>query len=184
MPARHFLPHRAIGLIGCASVGWACLMTATPANAGTVELAANQPLDFGAFVVLGSGTKQIAPDGTVTASGLARVGGVREGPAAFTIRYAPDGPARSAVILVSITTTSPQTRNGSTGTVTGFSTDLPGVPLLTLGETRMITLPRCLSSVCNTVFRIGGRLTVSGGGAATSFSFPLQVTVRLLAETP
>lgn len=176
--ARHALPFCALRLAALAGA-----LVATPALAGTVELSATQPLDFGAFVVLGSGTKQIAPDGSVTASGLAKVAGPREGPASFNLRYAPDGPRRSAVILISISTASPQTRNGSTGTLTSFATDLPGVPLLTLGETRMITLPRCQSVACNIAFRVGGRLSVSGSGAATSFNFPLQVTVRLLAET-
>ena len=57
-----------------------------------------------------------------------------------------------------------------------------GVGRILPGETRAITLPPCPPPQCDTVLRVGGRLAVSGGSRQTTFSFPLQVTARLLAE--
>ena len=152
------------------------------AAAGTVELVAGPPLDFGAMVVLGKGTKQITPDGLVSASGLATVGPHREGPAEFTLRYRPDGRTRSALILVAMTAPGPATTGATTGAVTALSTDLPGLGALSLGDLRTVRLPPCTAAVCDTAFRVGGTLTLSGGSTPATFSFPLQVTVRLLAE--
>ncbi|MBC2668171.1 DUF4402 domain-containing protein [Novosphingobium piscinae] len=167
--------------IGCiAAAGLA--LTATPAAAGTVELVVVQPLDFGAMVVLGAARKQITPDGRITASGLAAVPGAREGAAEFILRYRPDSPGRSALLLVTLATASPLTVNGSTGTLTGLATDLPGLLGLTNGQSRTLRLTPCAALLCETRIRVGGTLTLSGGSTAASFSFPLQVTARLLAE--
>ena len=167
---------------GSLAVLLAAGLAAAPAKAGTVELVAGPPLDFGAMVVLGKGTKQITPDGLVSASGLATVGQQREGPAAFTLRYRPDSRARSALVLVSMATPGAVSAGATTGAITALSTDLPGLGALNLGDLRTVRLPPCAATVCDTTFRIGGTLTLSGGTAPAAFSFPLQVTVRLLAE--
>lgn len=172
----------AVATGGLALLLAAGLLAAPPAKAGTVELVAGPPLDFGAMVVLGKGTKQITPDGLVSASGLATVGQQREGPAAFTLRYRPDSRARSALVLVSMATPGAVSAGATTGAITALSTDLPGLGALSLGDLRTVRLPPCAAAVCDTTFRIGGTLTLSGGTAPAAFSFPLQVTVRLLAE--
>lgn len=168
--------------IAIMAVVLASALVAVPASAGTVELVAGQPLDFGAMVVLGNGTKRITPDGLVSASGLATVGPHREGPAEFTLRYRPDGRARAALVLVAMNAPGPATAGATTGSITALSTDLAGLGALTLGDLRTVRLPPCTAAVCDTAFRVGGTLTLAGGGTPTTFSFPLQVTVRLLAE--
>ncbi|MBC2652836.1 DUF4402 domain-containing protein [Novosphingobium aerophilum] len=156
--------------------------TSSPARAGSIELVASRPLDFGAVVVFGSGTKQVTPDGVVSANGLASVPGTREGPGEFVLRYRPDGRTRAALVLVSITTVASQTVAGSTGSLSGLATDLPGGPGLVMGEARPLRLPPCAETVCETSFRVGGTLTVAGGTRQAAFSFPLQVTARLVSE--
>lgn len=155
---------------------------AAPAAGGTLDLAALRPLDFGAIVVLGSGTKQIDPDGSITSSGLSTVSGQREGPAEFSLTYRPDGQARTATVMITVATAGTLTSNGSVGSLASLATDFPGLGSIHPGETRVVNLPPCPPPQCDTVFRIGGRLTLSGGMRAATFSFPLQVTARLLAE--
>lgn len=153
-----------------------------PARAGSIELVATRPLDFGAVVVFGNGTKQVAPDGAVNANGLASVPGVREGPGEFVLRYRSDGRSRAALVMVSITTVASQTVAGSTGNLSALATDLPGGPAIVAGEARSLRLPPCTEMVCETSFRVGGTLTVTGGARQVAFSFPLQVTARLVNE--
>ena len=162
-------------LVGLAGAG-------APATAGTVELVASRPLDFGAIVVLGSGSKQIAPDGTVSNNGLVSVSGPRQGPAEFTLTYRPDSQTRRAVVQISVTSTAAQSSNGSVGTLAGLTSDLSGIGALQAGASRVVTLAPCPPPQCDTVFHIGGELTVSGGSQQATFTFPVQVTARLLAE--
>lgn len=168
--------------IGAAAGLGAAAISGAPIRAGTLDLVATRPLDFGAVVVLGSGSKQIDPDGTVASMGLATVGGQREGPAEFTLTYRPGAQTRAATVLLSIGAGGGLTSNGSTGTLADLATDLPGIARLRPGETRVLTLQPCPPPQCDTVFRVGGRLTIAGGARQTTFSFPLQVTARLLAE--
>lgn len=155
---------------------------AAPAVGGTLDLAALRPLDFGAIVVLGSGSKQIDPDGSISSSGVSTVAGQREGPAEFTLTYRPDQQTRAATVMLSISTAGPLASNGSVGTLASLATDFPGLGPLRPGESRVVNLPPCPPPQCETVFRIGGRLTLSGGAQQANFTFPLQVTARLLAE--
>lgn len=180
MIAQHPLRIGPARLAAAALAIWGCV--GAPARAGTLDLQALRPLDFGALVVLGSGSKQVDPDGIVTSTGLATVSGQREGPAEFTLAYRPDGQTRSATVMFTLGTGGTLSSNGSTGTLASLTTDFPGLGALRPGETRVVTLPPCAPPQCDTVFRIGGRLTVSGGSRQTTFSFPLQVTARLLAE--
>lgn len=175
-PVRRGMPIALLGSIILIGVA------ASPAKAGTVELVSSRPLDFGAMVVLGKGTKQITPDGLVSASGLATVGQHREGPAEFTLRYRPNGRPRSALILVAMTAPGPASAGATTASVTALSTDLPGLGALNLGDLRTVRLPPCATAVCDTAFRVGGTLNLSGGRTAANFSFALQVSVRLLDE--
>lgn len=180
MPRRRFRPF----LRRCvATAALGAVLAPAPLFAGSVELVPGRPLDFGAMVVFGSGTKQITPEGVVSADGLITVPGAREGPAEFTLRYRPDGRTKSALIMLTLAGAGPQSQRGTSGTLSDLASDLPGIGVLGQGASRTLRLPVCSAPVCDIPFRIGGRLTLSGGASAATFSFPLQVTVRLLAET-
>lgn len=154
-----------------------------PARAGSVEVVAVRPLDFGSIVMFGSGSKRVDPDGASSTDSLLAVRGVREGAAEFTIRYRPDGSAKSPLVSVSIAAAGTRAHRGTVATLDSLVTDLPGLGGLGFGEVRPLQLPVCASPVCDVTFRVGGTLTLSGGDADTAFSFPLQVTVRLLGES-
>lgn len=154
-----------------------------PARAdSSLELVAGSPLDFGALVVLGSGTKQIAPDGAITASGLVTVRGPREGPAQFTITYRPGNRTRTAVVQLVFASIPQLSSNGTTGTVSNLASDLPGISLFLPGQSRIYTMPPCPPPACSVSFRVGGRLSLTGGVAGASFAFPLPISARLVAE--
>lgn len=167
----------------CQALGATVLLCgAAPAHASSLEVYADRPLDFGAVVVLGDGTKRVAPDGTVSANGVTSVPGPREGPAEFTLRYLPDRPVRTAWVRIELATTGPIAADGSTGKVTALAAELPGVSAADMAGNRPVPLPRCAAASCETKLRVGGTLSVSGGARQTTFSFPLQVTVRLVDE--
>lgn len=154
-----------------------------PARADSnLELVAGSPLDFGSIVVLGSGTKQIGPDGAITASGLVTVRGPREGPAQFTITYRPGKRTRTAVVQLVFASIPQLSNNGTTGTVSNLASDLPGISLFLPGQSQIYTMPPCPPPSCSVSFRVGGRLSLTGGAAGASFVFPLPISARLVAE--
>ena len=172
-----------LALTACRTLGPAILLLgAAPAHSGSIEVYAARPLDFGALVVLGDGTKRMAPDGTVSANGVSTVPGQREGPAEFTLRYRPDSPANTAWVRIELAAISPLSADGSTGSVTALAAELPGTSAADMASMRAVRLPPCAATTCETTLRVGGTLSVSGGARQTTFSFPLQVTVRLVAE--
>ena len=160
-----------------------CAATSAPLRAdSTLEVVALRQLDFGNLVVLGNGSKQVGADGVIRAAGVATVGRTREGPAEFTLIYRPAGTAaRTAVVLLTLDAPSQRSDGGTTATLSNLGSDLAGLSAIVPGAPQVLTLPPCQPPACSTTFHIGGQLSLSGGSNAV-FSFPLQVTARLLAE--
>ena len=116
--------------------------------ASSLELVAGSPLDFGALVVLGSGTKQIGPDGSITTSGIVTVRGQREGPADFTITYRPGDRTRTAVVQLVFSGIPQLSDNGTTGNLSNLTSDLPGLTPFLINQVQIYKMPPCPPPAC------------------------------------
>jgi len=157
------------------------LMVGTPgqaraATAATFTAIANQPLSFGTLVVTGSGSRTIAPDGTSTNNGVLPLGDSTSNPAEFTMTYT-HASGLFIFYLLQIQVTLPAanstTVNGVQGTVSNFTTDLPGLPSLLPGQTGTVTVNNCVSATCTIVFHVGGTLNVTSGTRGAQLVFPV-----------
>lgn len=158
-------------------------LSAGPALAqAKLEVVPVRSLDFGSLVLLGSGSKQIDPDGTTTSQGLSTVKGAREGPAEFVLVYRPGAKARNAIVQVTLEQAGTLVVKGTTGTLSNLTTDLSGGITSITNRTMVVKMTACAPPSCSLTFHIGGKLALVGGGADAQFTFPLQVTARLVAE--
>ncbi|WP_018075615.1 DUF4402 domain-containing protein [Novosphingobium nitrogenifigens] len=162
------------------------LAIATPASAtpGSLSLLSNQPLRFGTIVTVDGGSRTVGADGSTINSNVFPLGDRTSGPAQFTLVYnRPGNDKRAYQLTFAINLPSvPNVRAaGVQGTLSGFTTDLPGIPVLQPGRTALYTLSNCMSDSCSVTFHIGGTLNVertSGGGELT---FPLVLMTSVVA---
>jgi len=149
---------------------------ARAATVATFTAIANQPLSFGTLVVSGSGSRTIAPDGTSTNNGVLPLGDSTSSPAEFTMTYT-HASGLFIFYLLQIQVTMPAanstTVNGVQGTVSNFTTDLPGMPSLLPGQTGTVTVTNCLAATCTIVFHVGGTLNVTSGANGAQLVFPV-----------
>jgi hypothetical protein len=149
---------------------------ALAATAATFTATANQPLSFGTLVVSGSGSRTIAADGTSTNNGVLPLGDSTSSPAEFTMTYAhASGIFIFYQLLVQVTlpAANSTTVNGVQGTVSKFTTDLPGLPSLLPGQTGTVTFNTCFTATCTMVFHVGGTLNVTSGTKGAQLVFPV-----------
>ncbi len=151
--------------------------------AADLDLVATRPLEFGALVVPGSGTVRVSPDGSVTASGIIPLNRARPAPAEFILIYRPRGLIGTGAVQLVLNTPPTLTRDGTTGVLSGISTDLPGFSSLIPGQAQIYTFTACRQPTCTVTFRVGATLTLTGGAADGRFSFPLSFTARVVAES-
>ena len=155
---------------GCAVSAFA-LVVMTPghamaATAASFTAIANQPLSFGTIVIAGSGSRTIAADGTSTNNGVLPLGDSTSSPAQFTMTYThASGIVIFSQLLLQVTlpAANSTTVNGVQGTVSNFTTDLPGLPSLLPGQTGTVTLNTCYTATCTIVFHVGGTLNITSG---------------------
>ena len=151
--------------------------TARAATAASFTAIANQPLSFGTLVVSGSGSRTIAPDGTSTNNGVLPLGDSTSSPAQFTMTYT-HASGLFIFYLLQIQVTMPSanstTVNGVQGTVSNFTTDLPGLTTLQPGQTGTITTT-CVTATCTIVFHVGGTLNITSGTRGAQMVFPVML---------
>ena len=70
-------------------------------------------------------------------------------------------------------------KGGVQGNLSGFTTDLAGVPALSPGQTATTILPSCVATSCSVTFHVGATLNIvrSAGGANITFPLVLLTTV-------
>jgi hypothetical protein len=163
------------------------LGAAAPARAAQgLTVTADQALRFGSFVVVGTGTRTVSAAGTVTDSNTYPVSGAATGPAQFTLVYEraiqlgiPVNLPILVTVQIIIAPVAPVTQNGVTGTISRFTTDLPGNPTVTAGQAFSYTLPLCVTLICQQTFRVGGSIDASQSTAGTTITAPLSVTATI-----
>lgn len=171
-----------------AACGIALALVAAPAHAGvlvpTFTATADQPLQFGKIVTSGGGTVTIGPDGTISDSGVVPVSGLSSSPAQFTLSYSKallDLFTYQLIFQITLQGPGADKVGQVQGTLSAFTTDLPGYSHIASGQTLTYTLPRCSNPTCNVTFHIGSTLTVSTTGGGAVLTFPLAVMTSVTA---
>ncbi|WP_197412535.1 DUF4402 domain-containing protein [Novosphingobium sp. Fuku2-ISO-50] len=145
---------------------------------------ADQALSFGTIVTSGSGSRTVGPDGSTTNNGVFPLGDSASGPAQFTMTYtraSGDPHLYQLLIQVMLPTVSPVRANGVQGSLSGFTTDLPGVPTLLPGQAAVFTMPNCVSKTCSITFHVGSTLNVVSGNTGAKLTFPLMLMTTVTA---
>ncbi|OYW73561.1 MAG: hypothetical protein B7Z37_21035 [Verrucomicrobia bacterium 12-59-8] len=170
---RHCLP--LLGLFGAAF--------APPGQAATVSVSYDAPLRFGKFVVPVSGSRTVSTTGAVTDNGVYPIVSSTTGPAQFTVTY--DRGNESSLpltVLLQVQITGQAASSGSvTGTISSFSTDIPGVLGLLPGSLASLTLTNCRTRRCATSVRVGGQLQVTRTSGGAELTVPILVTASVIA---
>lgn len=160
------------------------LMAAEPAMAAAgITVTADQTLRFGTFAVAGSGTRTVGASGTTSNTNVYPVSGSTSGPAQFTIAYErliQTGLPINVTVQITIAPVSSVTQNGVTGSISQFTTDLPGNASVTAGQAFTYTIANCTTFICQQSFRIGASLNVSQSTAGATLTAPLSVTATIV----
>jgi hypothetical protein len=168
------------------ALGAAAIMVQAPAaNAATpasFTASADQPLRFGTMVTVGSGSRTVGADGSTSNASVFPLGDQASGPAQFTMTYARasgDHHAYQLIFQFSLPSVPNANVGGVRGSLSGFTTDLPGVSRLNPGQTAVYTMPNCVSATCSVTFHVGGTLSIqrTSGGASLNFPLLLLTTV-------
>jgi len=172
------------GWRGLVLLGAAGLAISAPALATqpSTNLTADAELRFGSFVVIASGARTVSPSGVVTDQGIFPINSAPTGPAQFTVSYdrgnnSPQ-PYRVEFQLV-MSSVSRVTQSGVTGTLSSFTSDLPGFTVLVPGQAMSVKIENCTTRVCSMVFHVGARIDVTraSGGAALRIPLPMNAVV-------
>ena len=154
------------------------------ADQATITVNADQALRFGSFVVTATGSRTVSASGTVTSNGVFSAGNDPAGPAQFTMTYdrGVDASQSIAIIVqVLLSGSASVTQAGVTGTLSNYDTDLPGITLLTPGQSVLFTIANCTQRRCSQTFHIGARLDVTRNSGTAALVLPLPVTANVLA---
>lgn len=157
-------------------------LASSPAHADSLTLTANRQLRYGSFAVAGTGSRTVSATGVVLDSGVFPVSGP-VGPAEFTFAFDRGGSSQPVTIVVQFLLASvpPVNQGGVTGTLSGFNSDLPGIPLLIPGQAAIVNITSCVTRICTQTFRIGARLDVTRASGGASLTIPLPVSATVLA---
>lgn len=151
----------------------------------SLSLTMDQPLRFGSFAVLGSGSKQVSADGSVLNEGIVSLGNSRDGPAQFTLTYV-RGPGEAkpmtAIVQIYFGKAPPATSPGVTGQISSYETDLGGLATLSPGSGFTYTFANCAAATCSVTFHIGARLDVTSANEGAPLIIALPISARILTE--
>ena len=158
-----------------------CALAATPAS---FTASADRPLTFGTLVTASGGSRTIGADGSSSDNGVFPLGSSTSGPAQFTMTFARASNDHAVYQLVfQFSLPSPGSVNvgGVQGNLSGFTTDLPGVPRLLPGQTAIYTLPNCVTATCSVTFHVGATLSVTPATSHANLAFPLVLLTTVIA---
>lgn len=170
---------RAIGYIACLAVlGPASSISRTP----DIAIVSESDLNFGRFMVFGSGWRTVATSGAVRDLSIVPLEGARTSPARFTLSYDRGNESKHVLdvdIEVVISSPPPVRINGLQGQLTDLETDLSGSGRIVFGKPIKVVLRNCRSRICSTSFQVGGTLHVDRqfGGGFLSIPIPVDATV-------
>lgn len=155
------------------------------ADLPSVSVSEETDLRFGSFAVFTGGWRAVGATGSQSSGGIMPVPGEPVGPAQFTVRYDRGTESSRPITVVLQLLLMPQsyvTKNGVTGQLSAFTTDLPGALPLVPGTAALVTLPSCTTRLCTLTFHVGARLDVTrSAGAAQKISFNLPISAFVIS---
>ena len=140
-------------------------------------------LRFGQFAILGSGSRSLGADGTVSDLGLLSVGRDGAQTARFTIEYqrrAGAGTTGAVVVQVVVNAPAQIVTRALKGRIARF--DVSGHGPIRPGEPFEVTLSNCAGTRCSDSFDLGATLEIAGQGDGSALPIPLAITVRFISE--
>lgn len=157
-----------------------------PARAAPPQLTIvpQSDLRFGSFAVMGSGYRIVSPSGAVQDSGIFSTTTGDTGPAQFIVAYDRANNSKRALNLqIQLTFLPPQTVQvgGVTANLSAYQSDIPGASQIVPGQIVEINIPNCAARVCQTTFRMGGRLDVDRTSGGASVAIPIPVDALLVS---
>lgn len=176
------------GVVWCALSFALAVPPAQAAPPTSFTATADQPLRFGTIVTANGGSRTVGADGSTSSNGVFPLGDQTSGPAQFTLTFSRPGGGDHFIYQLTFQFSLPAPANvnvsGIQGSLSGFTTDLPGVPTLQSGQTAVYTLPSCSNSTCAVTFHIGATLNVArtSGGGSLAFPLVLLSTVTAVLE--
>lgn len=141
-------------------------------------------LSFGSFVVFSQGSRTVSATGEITGVGIEPAGDDTAFPASFTVSYDRGNESRrpiSLLIELQLLRPSQVSAGGLVGSLAGFTSDLPGSPVISPGQLISLSIDNCTTRTCSRSFRIGARLDVRRNYGGGPISIPLTVTAALIA---
>lgn len=168
------------------AIGVALCLCLGPARAAPPQLTVvpQSDLRFGSFAVMGSGYRIVSPNGLVQDSGVFSTTTGDTGPAQFAVVYdRASNSKRTLNLQIQVTFLPPQTVQvgGVTANLGSYQSDIPGAPNISPGQIVEINMPNCATRVCQTTFRLGGRLDVDRNFGGASVSIPIPVDALLVS---
>lgn len=180
-PTALMQPCRLAGLLLAAPL---CLLASVSASAkpAEVRISVDSELNFGTFMVFGSGRRSIGPNGIVVDEAIIALENTIPRPAQFTVTYDRGNESKHVLDIeleLFISPTPGVTIGGVEGRLTNFETDLSGASRVTSGQPIRITLPNCRTRTCSQSFRLGATLNVtrSYGGAVLIIPIPVDAVI-------
>ena len=151
-----------------------------------VLIVSESDLQFGKFMVFGTGSRTVSASGVVRDLSIVPLEGARTAPARFTLSYDRGNESKHVLdIELEIVLSAPPAVmiDGVSGRVSELETDLAGTGRVSPGQPIRVRMRNCRTRVCSQSFQVGGKISVDRryGGAVLSIPIPIDATV-LMAE--
>ena len=164
-----------------------CTVASTPAFAepAEVRISVESDLNFGTFMVFGSGRRAVNINGLVTDQNIVAMEGNLPAPAQFTVTYDRGNENKHVLdieIELYINPPSNVRVGGVEGSLSALETDLPGAMRVTHGQPIRITMPNCRTRTCSRTFRVGGTLDVSRMYGGAYLVIPIPIDAVLISD--
>lgn len=167
--------------------GLGLALSAAPALAApptSLEATADAPLTFGTIVTSSGGSRTVSADGSTSNNGVFALGSSSSAPAQFTMTFERPPGNRTVyqlTFLFSLPAPPAVSVGGLQGTLSGFTTDLPGIAQLQPGQIATYTQPSCATTTCSVMFHVGATLTVTPASSRANLTFPLVLQTTVIA---
>ena len=163
-----------------------CASVELQAKTPEVLIVSESDLQFGKFMVFGTGSRTVSASGVVRDLSIVPLEGARTAPARFTVSYDRGNESKHVLdIELEIVLSAPPavTIDGVSGRVSELETDLAGTGRVSPGQPIRVWMRNCRTRVCSQSFQVGGKISVDRryGGAVLSVPIPIDATV-LMAE--
>jgi hypothetical protein len=161
------------------------LASAAIAKPQEVRVRNQGTLQFGTFMVFGSGSRLVSATGVVTDTTIVQIDGSLPRPARFTVEYDRGNESRQVLdITIELVMTAPSSVRfgGVDARLSAFETDLPGHTRVSSGEPMTVRLTNCRSRICSTTFAVGGRLDVTRNFGGAKINIPITIDARIVAR--